>query len=563
MAADKEFADKVREIIAEYTTAFKAFGDDVIAAVKFEMEKGMDIRDAVQKVLEDLDFDSHNTELIAAAVVASAIAGFGLRPEQVTAEAKAEIKKVLMKKPWSADGMKLSERLHGVDKVLRQNIISTVTASVNNSDSVIDMARKLYDGYNSGKAVIKPADLPLYLKKLVRQARLAVQGDASELSKLGVLQAAQKLKNPDRLTTKALKRAYKDLVEACAKLETEAVDKALWTAVQEKSRYYAERIARTESSRAWYEGYMADSDSDDDVAGFKYTLSSAHKRKPYDICDVYANGDFGFGKGIWPKGRQPEIPVHPHCMCYYSKVFKWQLKGEWKPEKAREYINSRSAVQKQLLFGKDGLAQYNAGEDWQKLVHKTKPAVIRLGADDFAGKVFSGKVSEPVYVDKVALDKVDETLEKYEKEMVKLDHETAIIITKEGKVFSVVGEEGSVYFRNVGEDALNGATVTHNHPAKLTRYSFSKFDLGELMDLRLKRIRGIDNKFIYEIITDENTKFVDYQVIVHEYSDTAYKEFLEKRVQGLASMDDDEEFHEINKILAKTYNYKYRRISRE
>lgn len=372
MAADKEFADKVREIIAEYTTAFKAFGDDIIAAVKFEMEKGMDIRDAVQKVLEDLDFDSHNTELVAAAVVASAIAGFGLRPEQVTPEAKAEIKKVLLKKPWSADGMNLSERLHGVDKVLRQNIISTVTASVNNSDSVIDMARKLYDGYNSGKAVIKPADLPEYLKKLVRQARFAMQGDASGLSQLGVLQAAQRLRNPDRLTTKALKRAYKDLVEACAKLETEAVDKALWTAVQEKSRYYAERIARTESARAWYEGYMADSDSDDDVAGFKYTLSSAHKRKPYDICDVYANADFGFGKGIWPKGRQPEIPVHPHCMCYYSKVFKWQLKGEWKPEKAREYINSRSAAQKQSLFGKEGAARYLAGEDWQKLVRNDK-----------------------------------------------------------------------------------------------------------------------------------------------------------------------------------------------
>ena len=212
---------------------------------------------------------------------------------------------------------------------------------------------------------------------------------------------------------------------------------------------------------------------------------------------------------------------------------------------------------------KKSTVRYLAGEDWQKLVHKTKPVVVRLGADDFAGKVFTGKVSEPVYVDKVALDKVDETLEKYEKEMVKLNHETAIIVTKEGKVFSVVCDEGSVYFRNVGKDALNGATVTHNHPAKLTRYSFSKFDLGELMDLRLKRIRGIDNKFIYEIVTDENTKFVDYQVIVHEYSDAAYKELLEKRVRGLASVDDDEEFHEINKILAKTYNYKYRGISRE
>lgn len=563
MAADKEFADKVREIIAEYTTAFKAFGDDVIAAVKFEMEKGMDIRDAVQKVLEDLDFDSHNTELVAAAVVASAIAGFGLRPEQVTPEAKAEIKKVLMKKPWSADGMKLSERLHGVDKVLRQNIISTVTASVNNSDSVIDMARKLYDGYNSGKAVIKPADLPEYLKKLVRQARLAVQGDASELSKLGVLQAAQKLKNPDRLTTKALKRAYKDLVEACAKLEPEAVDKALWTAVQEKSRYYAERIARTESARAWYEGYMADSDSDDDVAGFKYTLSSAHKTKPYDICDVYANADFGYGKGIFPHGKQPDIPVHPHCMCYYIKVFEWQLKGEWKPEKAREYINSRSAVQKQLLFGKEGVARYLAGEDWQKLVHKTKPAIVRLGAGDFAGKAFSGKISEPVYVDKIALDKVDETLEKYEKEMVKLDHETAIIITKEGKVFSVVGEEGSVYFRNVGEDALNGATVTHNHPAKLTRYSFSKYDLKEFMDLKLHRLRGIDDKFVYEIIANDNTSFIKGDEMLFEYNNSGRMELLDKRFRGEASLDDDEEFHEINKILAGIYNYTYRRMPRE
>ena len=55
--------------------------------------------------------------------------------------------------------------------------------------------------------------------------------------------------------------------------------------------------------------------------------------------------------------------------------------------------------------------RYLAGEDWQKLVHKTKPAVVRLDANDFAGKVFTGKVSAPVYVDKVALDKIDETLE--------------------------------------------------------------------------------------------------------------------------------------------------------
>ncbi len=146
---------------------------------------------------------------------------------------------------------------------------------------------------------------------------------------------------------------------------------------------------------------------------------------------------------------------------------------------------------------------------------------------------------------------------------MKLDHGTAIIVTKEGKVFSVVGEEGSVYFRNVGEDALNGATVTHNHPAKLTRYSFSKYDLKEFMDLKLKRLRGIDDKFVYEIIANEDTNFVTGQKIEYEYNNTGLKGLLDKRFKGEAPVDDDEEFHEVNKILAEIYNYQYRRMPRE
>lgn len=364
------------------------------------------------------------------------------------------------------------------------------------------------------------------------------------------------------MTTKALKKAYKDLVEACAKLETEAVDKALWTTVLKKSRYYAELIAGTESARAWYEGYMADSSSDDYIVGFKYNLSSAHKTKHYDICDVYANADFGYGKGIFPHGKQPDIPVHPHCMCYYSKVFEWQLKGEWKPEKAREYINSRSAVQKQLLFGKEGAARYLAGEDWQKLVHKSKPAVIRLGANDFAGRAFSGKVSEPIFIGKVDLDKIDETLEKYEKEMVKLDHETAIIITKEGKIFSVVGNKNSVNFRDIGAEELEGSTVTHNHPANETRYSFSHFDITEVLTYKLHRLRGVDEKYIYEIITSQDTLFGDTVNIQHEFTSTFRMEYLDKLFKSGMMSDDEMEFHEINQLMAKKYKYSYRRVRR-
>lgn len=219
-------------------------------------------------------------------------------------------------------------------------------------------------------------------------------------------------------------------------------------------------------------------------------------------------------------------------------------------------------MQKQILFGKEGTAHYLAGEDRQKLVHKSKPAVIRLGANDFVGKVFSGKVSEPIFIDKVDLDKIDETLEKYEKEMVKLNHETAIIVTKEGKVFSVVGEEASVNFRSIGEKELEGATVTHNHPLKETLYSFSHFDIKEVLTYKLHRLRGVDEKYIYEIITSQDTLFGDTVNIQHEFTSTFRMEYLDKLFKSGMMSDDEMEFHEINQLMAKKYKYSYRRVRR-
>lgn len=194
-------------------------------------------------------------------------------------------------------------------------------------------------------------------------------------------------------------------------------------------------------------------------------------------------------------------------------------------------------------------------------MHKTKPAVVRLGADDFSGKVFSGKVSEPVFIGKIDLDKIDETLEKYEKEMVKLDHETAIIVTKEGKVFSVVGEKASVNFRNLGENALEGATVTHNHPISETRFSFSHFDITEVLNYKLHRLRGVDEKYVYEVVTDKDTLFGNTENIKID-NRQAYYEVLDKaRFGGYGNNFDIDidEFHEINNILAKKYKYYYRR----
>lgn len=74
------------------------------------------------------------------------------------------------------------------------------------------------------------------------------------------------------------------------------VDTAIDVATQEKARYFAERIARTEKARAYIDGVMYQYANDPDCVAFKWKLSSRHPCD--DICDLYARADlWGDGQG--------------------------------------------------------------------------------------------------------------------------------------------------------------------------------------------------------------------------------------------------------------------------
>lgn len=75
------------------------------------------------------------------------------------------------------------------------------------------------------------------------------------------------------------------------------VDTAIDVAVQEKARYFAERIARTEKARAYMDGVMYHYAHDPDCVAFKWKLSSRHPCD--DICDLYAYRLVGMGEGIF------------------------------------------------------------------------------------------------------------------------------------------------------------------------------------------------------------------------------------------------------------------------
>lgn len=69
-------------------------------------------------------------------------------------------------------------------------------------------------------------------------------------------------------------------------LSDKAIDNAIKAAVEEKSRYAAERIARTESARAWYQGFIAETMDNPDIVAYRWVESNRHPTE--DICDFYA-----------------------------------------------------------------------------------------------------------------------------------------------------------------------------------------------------------------------------------------------------------------------------------
>ena len=168
---------------------------------------------------------------------------------------------------------------------------------------------------------------------------------------------------------KALQAAYNELLEAVRKGNEKAIEKAVEVAVNEKSRYVAERITRTEMARAWADGFIAKIKDDADIVAVKFKLSSRHL--VFDICDMYAKADmYGLGAGIYPKDKLPPLPVHPHCLCRYVEVIEGEVDMKQQRDQVREagdkWLNSLPESRRAQVLGRKGLKAWEDGEDWRK-----------------------------------------------------------------------------------------------------------------------------------------------------------------------------------------------------
>jgi len=396
--------DIINSLTNKWSGSFKANAEIVVQRVIALIEQGSTAQAAVNQAFIESDFAAKNKEALNSTLFEAAAYGYGLMPNLVV-DKKAIIEK-LTSLPWAPDNMPLSTRLHGLDSAMKATISDVIKSNTTEGTNAVKLARELYDGYNSSK-VLNTADLPSYLQQLSHYANKALaEGLSPDIDT--VHEYRQALKRATRAvngigagTDKPLKAAYKQLVDAAQGFSSESLKKAVYVATQERSRYFAERIARTEIARAWGDGFLAETIEDPDVVAYKWRLSSHHPF--FDVCDFHANADlYGLGPGIYPKGKIPSYPAHPHCTCLLEEVFKGEVdlnkeKADSVEKLGRQYLERLEESQQSDLLGQKGAQDFNKGEDWQQHLKNWQGhsnPVVRLVQSDFNidyGKAFKGE----------------------------------------------------------------------------------------------------------------------------------------------------------------------------
>lgn len=292
---------------------------------------------------------------------------------------------------WLEKNLLLSSALHGqMGPQMQAAITASLKHSMNLNKSWTDTARDLYKGYGRGGVIAPPDTTPAIFKALELAARKALVGSPADL-KAYQRELRRSQRYVDRLAannapTGQLKAAYQRFINATDKFSANAMKRALNVACQEKARYVAERIARTEISRAWGEAYLKAGREDDDVIAFQWKLGSRHPA--VDICDFHANANlYGLGKGIYPKRVYPSRPAHPHCGCNIKYIYAGQLDADeaaenfriasaaFNPAGANPYIRGLSERDRIAMFGKNGNFMLKSGGNWQKYLNNWTPHV--------------------------------------------------------------------------------------------------------------------------------------------------------------------------------------------
>lgn len=332
---DKAARRQLEEILASNQKKTRALAKGIADSVLARTQSSSDpINQILTDVFRAQDVSGRMRKIVGPAVVQSVAAGYGVLPS-VGYQPSAPVVDKALSMRWDPRSMpNLSAQVHGTAQAYRQDLEDSLRTSFAQAKTVQQAARAIYDGYQPGLratgpfAAITPAiparggnapapHLPQVIQDGVNAASILSPGDKVRFKKY----ADAIIGHAEQMKLGPLRASYMELAQTLEKTGQRGLERAIRVATEEKARYHADRIARTESARAWDAGFRARIDEDPRVVGIKSRTSSAHK--VFDICDFHARADmYGMGEGCYPKDRAPEYPYHPHCTCNRSPIYR-------------------------------------------------------------------------------------------------------------------------------------------------------------------------------------------------------------------------------------------------
>lgn len=170
------------------------------------------------------------------------------------------------------------------------------------------------------------------------------------------------------------------------------------------------------------------------------------------------------------------------------------------------------------------------------------------------------KERKPVdFIDRKDNKLINLKLNEYEGRIVSERKEKAYIISANGEVFKIKGNEYMIQIPNWVN--TKNAIITHNHPINQTHFSFSLDDIKLFLNGKLKELRGIDEKYQYTITRTSKTKYTNLDMIEEKFNHDYRLEALELSFFKKIDIDEDEYHYIVNK-LSKEYNFIYKRVKR-
>ena len=308
----------LKSIITEFSHKYGQNAAKLEKEILTYVRAGMKPADAIKTAFKSTQFSQQVENDLAAAQKQAAGLNIGAGASMTTA----------LNEPWDGTGVTFSQRLHGTSTAMQQAMTATIKDQLKLGATAVQVARALYSGYNDGH-VIRQQDTPGYMDRLVQFARkstlsLTEQRDLMRSVRVAKRQIESLAQNG--APTSALRAAYSKLLDAILAGNDKNIARAVNVAVNEKSRYIAERIARTEAGRAYFDGVIAKYQDDPTVVAYKWELGSRHPEP--DICDMFAQANmFGLGVGVFPKDKLPAMPVHPNCLCLLYPVYAGEIKS--------------------------------------------------------------------------------------------------------------------------------------------------------------------------------------------------------------------------------------------